>query len=279
MTNLRSLLLACLLLGVGFAGCAENGGDGGTSGNTTTTPGGATPTGTTPTGSTPGSGITSIKVGTEAAYPPFEDTLASGEIVGFDIDVMREIGNRSGFTVTFQNAAFDAIIPSVNSGQFQAGISAFTITDERRQQVAFSVPYYENQLMVATLASNTGITKQEDLRGKRVCTQTGTTSEEWLRENTGHQDADLMLLSSFPPCAEALKRNDVQAIMIDRAAVRDLIQKSNGELREAFTVDTDEQFGIVVAKDNAVLLQRVNTALVAMKQDGTLERLQDKWNV
>lgn len=277
MTNLRSLLLACLLLGVGVAGCAENGGDGG---NTSTTPTGATPpTGTTPTGQTPGGGLTSITVGTEAAYPPFEDTLPSGEIVGFDMDVMREIGNRSGFTVTFQNAGFDAIIPSVNSGQFQAGISAFTITDERREQVAFSVPYYENQLMVATMAANTGIAREDDLRGKRVCTQTGTTSETWLRENTGHQDADLMLLQSFPPCAEALKRGDVQAIMIDRAAVRDLVQKSGGQLREAFTIDTDEQFGIVVAKDNAVLLQRINTALVAMKQDGTLERLQDKWNV
>lgn len=274
--NPRSILLGAVLLGVAFAGCAENDGRGTPSPGTGTTPS-PTPSPATPTGG-PGSGVTSIRVGTEAAYPPFEDTV-DGQIVGFDVDVMREIGNRSGFTVTFQNAAFDAIIPSVKSGQFHAGVSAFTITDERRQEVAFSVPYYENQLMAATMASNVAVTKPEDLRGKKVCTQTGTTAEAWLRENLGANEETLLLLPSFPPCADALKRGDVQAMMIDRAAVRDLVVKSNGQFREAFTVDVDEQFGIVVAKENVALLQRINAALVAMKQDGTLDRLQDKWSV
>lgn len=280
----RCLLLAVLSLSVAFAGCAENDGGTPTTNPATGTPaGGTTPASTTPAGTTPATtpagGITSIRVGTEAAYPPFEDTLASGEIVGFDMDVMREIGNRSGFTVTFQNAGFDAIIPSVQSGQFDAGMSAFTITDERKEQVAFSVPYYDNELMAATLASDSAITRAEDLRGKKVCTQTGTTSEAWLRANVGATNDTLVLLSAFPPCADALKRGDVAAIMIDRAAVRDLVSKSNGELRQAFVVPTDEQFGIAVAKTNTVLLTRINTALVAMKQDGTLERLQDKWSV
>lgn len=276
--NPRSLLLALLLLAVAFAGCAENGGSNPSTNPATGTPaGGTTPATATPT--TSGGGITGIRVGTEAAYPPFEDTLASGEIVGFDIDVVKEVANRSGFTVSFQNAAFDAIIPSVQSGQFDAGASAFTITDERKEQVAFSVSYYDNELMAATLASNAGVTKPDDLRGKKVCTQTGTTSEAWLRENVSATNDTLVLLSAFPPCADALKRGDVQAIMIDRAAVRDLVTKSNGELRQAFVVPTDEKFGIAVAKTNTVLLTRINAALVAMKSDGTLDRLKDKWSV
>lgn len=269
-------MLVLLLAAGALAGCATNGG-----GTTTTTPGGTTSTSTTttqPTSTTPSGGITSIKVGTEAAYPPFEDTV-DGEIVGFDIDVMREIANRSGFTATFQNAEFQAIIPSVQSGQFDAGISAFTITDERKAQVDFSVSYYDNELMVAVLSSNTNIKAAGDLAGKKVCTQTGTTSETWLRENAGATNDTLVLLQAFPPCADALKRGDVEAIMIDRAAVRDLVAKSSGELKEAFTVPTDEQFGIVVKKGNAVLLQRINAALVAMKSDGTLDDLKDKWSV
>lgn len=274
MAHRRPLALASLLVIAALAGCA-----GGDEAPTTTTPTTAGTPAATPTASTPvGGGITSITVGTEAAYPPFEDTV-DGEIVGFDIDVMKEIANRSGFTVTFQNAEFQAIIPSVQSGQFDAGLSAFTITDDRKEQVAFSVSYYDNELMVGVLSTQTGIAAEADLEGKKVCTQTGTTSETWLREEVGATNDTLVLLQSFPPCVDALKRGDVDAIMIDRAVVRDLIVKSNGELKEAFTIPTDEQFGIAVAKTNTVLLTRINTALVAMKQDGTLDELKDKWSV
>jgi len=276
--TLKTSFLAILLLAMFVAGCAANEGTPTpptTTGTPTMTP---APTGATPTPTSPTGGVTSITVGTEAAYPPFEDTV-DGTIVGFDIDVMIEIGNRSGFTPTFQNAAFDAIIPSVQSGQFDAGISAFTITDERKEQVAFSVPYYDNELMVAVLSTDTSITQESDLAGKKVCTQTGTTSETWLRENAGATNDTLVLLSAFPPCADALKRGDVQAVMIDRAAVRDLIAKSNGDLKEAFVIPTDEQFGIAVAKGDTALLTRINAALVSMKADGTLDELMDKWSV
>lgn len=271
-TSLVILLCVALLL----AGCASQ------PATPTPTPGTmATPTTSTPTPTpTPGTdGVTSITVGTEAAYPPFEDTLASGDIVGFDIDVMREIGNRSGFSINFQNAQFTAIIPSIQSGQFDAGISAFTITDERKESVAFSVSYYDNELMAAVLSTTTDIAKPEDLVGKKVCTQTGTTSETWLRENVNATNESLVLLDAFPPCADALKRGDVDAMMIDRAVVRDLIERSDGELKQAFLLPTDEQFGIAVAKTNTVLLTRINTALVAMKNDGTLDALKDKWSV
>lgn len=271
----KNSFIVVVLVAVLTAGCASD--DGTTSSPTPSaspTPA-ATPTAATPSGSV----LPDILVGTEAAYPPFEDTLASGEIVGFDIDVMREIARRAGFEVTFQNAQFQAIIPSVQSGQFDAGISAFTITDERKEQVSFSVSYYDNELMGAVLASDTTISTPQDLEGKKVCTQTGTTSEAWLRENVGATNDTLVLLDAFPPCADALKRGDVVAMMIDRAVVRDLIDDSEGVLKEAFTIPTDEQFGIAIAKTNAVLLTQVNTALVSMKQDGTLDELKDKWSV
>lgn len=274
----KPLLLASLCVALVVAGCASDTGTPTPATTATPTPTATTPAATTPTPSTPAGGVTHITVGTEAAYPPFEDTV-DGEIVGFDIDVMNEIASRAGFTVTFQNAAFQAIIPSVQTGQFDAGLSAFTITEERKEQVSFSVSYYDNELMVGVLAANTGITSEADLAGKKVCTQTGTTSEAWLRENAGATNDTLVLLEAFPPCVDALKRGDVEAIMIDRAVVRDLIVKSNGELKEAFTIPTDEQFGIAVAKTNTVLLTRINTALVAMKQDGTLDELKDKWSV
>lgn len=288
--TLRPMLLALLVAAVAFAGCAEN--DGGGQTPTTTAPtggtpaGGTTPTGATPAATTPGAGgadptptISTLTVGTEAAYPPFED-IVGGQIVGFDIEVMREIANRSGFTVTFQNADFTTIIPSVQNGQFGAGVSAFTITEERKQQVDFTVPYYQNTLMAAVQSATTGIDAPEDLQGKKVCTQEGTTSEFYLRETLKFADADLMLLDSAPLCAEALKRGDVQALMIDAAFVRSLIQANDGQLKQAFVIeDVDEEFGIAIKKGNTELLVAMNTALNAMKQDGTLRQLVDKWQV
>lgn len=290
----RSLvLLAVLLLATPLlAGCAENNQSGNgtptSSTATSSTPAGSTPVSSTaasstPAGSTPASSTPAtpgrvITVGTEAAYPPFEDTTSEGNIVGFDIDVVTEIANRSHLQVRFQNAQFQAIIPSVQSGQFDLGASAFTITNERKQQVDFSVPYYDNDLQVAVRASDTTITKESDLNAHKVCTQTGTTSESWLIDH-GHPNETIVRFDAFPPCADALKRGDVDAMMIDQATVRDLVSKSGGALKNAFVVTTGEQFGFPVKKGNTELLNQVNSALVAMKADGTLDRLVQKWSV
>lgn len=220
-----------------------------------------------------------VKVGTEAKYPPFED-LVNGKTEGFDIDMFNEVAKRAGFNASYQNAGFEDIIPSVQNGQFDVGVSAFTITDARRQQVDFSVSYYDNALLVATKSDNTGITKEADLKAGtvRVCTQGGTTSEDYLRAH-GYANDTMTLLPDFPSCGAALTRGDVQAIMIDRAAVRDLISKSGGTMRSAFEIAVDEHFGIAVKKGNTDLLSAINTAIASMKSDGTLQTIADKWKV
>lgn len=270
------LLAAACLVAVALAGCAQDpAGPGTTRPTSTITP---TPATTPVVDATPG--ISAITVGTDAAYPPFEDTV-DGKIVGFDVDVLTEVGNRSGFTVTFQNSGFSNIIPSVQSGSFDAGMSAFTITDERKEQVDFSVSYYDNVLMAAVLSSKTGIDEAEDLRGRKVCTQEGTTSEFYLREQLGATNDTLVLLGTAPLCRDALVRGDVEAMMIDAAFVRNLVRGSEGQLKEAFTVSPDppEQFGIVVKKGNTALLVAINAALTSMKADGTLTALKEKWQV
>lgn len=273
---LSRALLALVLVAVPLAGCATNSDNGG---DHTTTPTGTTPA-ATPASTDKTPTIATVKVGSDAAYPPFEDTMTDGTIVGFDVDVLTEIGNRSGFTVTFQNSGFTAIIPSVQSGQFDAGASAFTINDERKQQIDFSVPYYDNHLLVAVKTSDTTITKEDDLKGKKVCTQEGTTSEFYLRDNLGFENASLLLVPTAPQCKDALLRGDVAALMIDAAFVRVVIESSSGELKQAFSaIDADEHFGIVVKKGNTELLTAINEALVAMKSDGTMDRLMNKWHV
>jgi polar amino acid transport system substrate-binding protein len=251
--DMRRILVLSILLALLLAGCA--------------------------TTNTPAPGTKAIKAGTEAKYPPFED-LVSGAIVGFDIDMFNEVAKRAHFNVSYQNAGFEDIIPSVQNGQFDVGLSAFTINDARKQQVDFSVSYYDNALLVATKADNTAIKNESDLKPGtvRVCTQGGTTSEDYLR-GKGYANETMTLLPDFPSCGAALTRGDVQALMIDRAAVRDLISKSGGTMKGAFEIAVDEHFGIAVKKGNADLLSKINTAIASMKTDGKLQTIADKWKV
>lgn len=277
----RTLLLASLLLAGALAGCANQPATEPTP-TTTASPTPATSTPATPTSATPvvdpTPTIDTIRVGTDAAYPPFEDKRGDA-YVGFDMEIIREIGNRSGFTVEIQNAIFDTIIPSVQAGTLDVGVSAFSITDARREQVDFSVPYYDNILMAAVEPSETGVDAPEDLVGKKVCTQRSTTSEGYLRDELGFTDADLVLLDTAPPCRDAIVSGNADALLIDAAFVRALIRDSEGTLKQAFTVDPEEQFGIVIKKGNTPLLVAINTALNSMKADGTLDELKDKWQV
>ncbi|MHB8604567.1 MAG: transporter substrate-binding domain-containing protein [Thermoplasmatota archaeon] len=261
-----------------LAGCLNSGTP---STGTTTTPSTSPTPSTTPA---PGSKGT-LKFGSDATYPPFENQLADGSIVGFDVDLLSGIENRTGYAVNLQNAKFDDIIPSVQSGSFDGGLSAFTITDARKQSVDFTVSYYDNELLVGVPNGNPQNIKTEaDLgrvmaAGKKICTQVGTTSEQWLRDHANATNSTMILLDTFPPCADSVKRGDAVAMMIDRAVVRVLIQQSGGTLAEAFTIPTGEQFGIVIKKGNTAVLNAFNQAINDMKSDGSLGKLVEKWQV
>lgn len=216
----------------------------------------------------------SIVVASDIAYPPFEYD-EGGEPAGFDIDLMREIGERAGFTPEFQNVTFDGIIGGLQSGNYDAAISAMTITEERQQDVDFSEPYFnaDQSLMVR---SDSDIQSTDDLADANVGVQIGTTGAD---QATALRDegriAEVTTFDTVEDAFAALENESVDAVINDFPVSADREQSSEGSLKIVQTIPTGEQYGIAFPKDSE-LVPRVNEALREIKEDGTYAEIYER---
>src|ERR687893_322185 len=162
-----------------------------------------------------GGGDEDVKVASDIAYPPFEFEK-KGKPVGFDIDLMREIGKRAGFTPEFQNVTFDGIIPGLGNNLYDAGISAFTITKAREKKVDFSDPYFnaDQSLMVQ---SDSPIKSVDDIGDGTVGVQLGTTGELKAKEfkEQGKITGEIRTFDTITDGFSALENGQVDAIIND----------------------------------------------------------------
>jgi len=229
--------------------------------------------------------ISSIKdrgtliVGTSADFPPFEYVDSSGNIVGLDIDIANEIANKLGVKLVVKDLGFDALIPALQGKQVDLVIAGMTITEERAKVVDFSVPYYNASQAVISLSTEK-FSSIDDLKGKKIGVQTGTTGESWAEENLVSKgiipENNLLHYGKLSEALLALKRGDINAIIIDEPVARMFVKTVQG-LQYDFGINTGEQYGIAVNKDSKDLLNLVNEVLNKMKSDGTLDLLVQKW--
>ena len=244
------LAVALILVGCGGGGGGEQGGGGG--------------------------GGEQITVASDIAYPPFEFTK-NGQPVGFDIDLMREIGKRAGYEVEFQNVTFDGIIPGLGNNLYDAAISAMTITDERAQKVDFSEPYFnaDQSLMVQ---SGSDIKSVDDIGDGTVGVQIGTTGELKAKEfkQQGKITGEVRTYDTITDAFAALENGQIDAIINDLPVSLDKANQSNGTLEVVQNIPTGEQYGIAFPKDSE-LVGPFNKALQEIKNDGTYAKLYEKW--
>src|SRR5215217_7557846 len=162
-----------------------------------------------------GGGGEQITVASDIAYPPFEFEK-KGKPVGFDIDLMREIGKRAGFTPEFQNVTFDGIIPGLGNNLYDAGASAFTITKAREKKVDFSDPYFnaDQSLMVQ---SGSPIKTIDDIGDGIVGVQLGTTGELKAKEfkQQGKITGKIRTFDTITKAFSALKNSQIDAVIND----------------------------------------------------------------
>ena len=252
-------LALALVAGCGSSGSSSNGGGGGSGGNT----GGGN------------LGGKQVKVASDIAYQPFEFTK-NGKTVGFDVDLMREVGKRAGFEPQFQNVTFDGIIQGLGSGLYDTAISAMTITPEREKQIDFSKPYFnaDQSLMVQ---KDSKIKSTDDLSGKTVGVQIGTTGA--MTANDLKKKGKIGQVRTFDTITDAfsaLENGQVDAIINDFPVSAYRAKTSNGSLVIVQTIPTGEQYGIAFPKDSN-LLKPANKALAEIKKDGTYAKLYEKW--
>ena len=218
-----------------------------------------------------------LVVGTDAAYPPFENINTTTNVIeGFDIDLLNAIGAKAGFTLKYENAAFDPIFINLAAGQFDLVISAATITEERQKTVAFSNPYFAaGQVIIVRTADAETIKVVGDLAGKTIGVQLGTTGAEAAKNI---KDVTIKEYQTAPEAFAALANKDVDAVVNDNVVSLTLIlNRPERDLVVTGDPFTVEYYGIAMRLECTELIDKVNAALEEVIKDGTYEDIYKKY--
>jgi ABC-type amino acid transport substrate-binding protein len=213
-----------------------------------------------------------LLVGTDTPYPPFEIGQPPN-ITGYDIEVVNAVAQKLGLDVTYQDTSFDTIFRDLSQGKFDMVVAATTITPEREQKVDFSDPYYAaDQALV--VAPGSDIKTVEDLDGKTVGAQDGTTGEAYANDET--DASDVRGFPEGPDAISALKAGQVDATVIDQPVAQEALEKEGG-IEIPTIIPTGELYGLPTPEDSDALREQINKALQEMKDDGTLKGLYQKY--
>ncbi len=218
-----------------------------------------------------------IIVGSDTAFPPFENVV-DGETVGFDVDLMKAIGERLGYEVQFKTYKFDALITGLQSGtEFDMVASAMTITDERKQQIDFSDPYINSNQSLA-VTNDSPITSVDDLKsGDKVGVQSGTTGEIWAKENLEPKGVVVTPYDDILAAFGALGAGDIQGVINDAPISQDVVKDPARNAKVVAEIPTGEQYGFAFSKESSALRDAINGALQEVKDDGTYTEIYKTW--
>ena len=216
-----------------------------------------------------------IVVGTEALFPPFEFVDENGTITGFDIELSRAILTNLGYEVEIKDMGFDQLIGAVQSGIIDVIAAGMTITDERLQQISFSIPYYTSDQSVLVRSDSTKtIATYADFANLRIGAQIGTTGALWvedhLQNSTWLQEQNInyslnVTLETYGSYTDAVQDltlptgGRIDAVFVDEPVGRAFTEKGNTKV--IYVISTNEQFGLGVKKENTELLQKINQEL------------------
>lgn len=251
----KYLALACMgVLGMSvLAGCGDSGvsGELGDAGSVDVTSG------------------ETVTFGTNAEFPPFEFVAASGVIDdfdGIDMKIAKQIGDDNSMTAKIENMEFDSLLIALENGQVDAVIAGMSITDERKEAVDFSIPYYTaTQVMI--VREDSDITKATDMEGKSIAVIQGYTGEECVKE-LGYE------YEAFKKGTETileLINGKCDVVVIDSATAQKYVNDNEGlKIVEDASTFESEEYGIAVKKGNTELLDKINTSIQKMLDDGTI---------
>ena len=216
-----------------------------------------------------------LRIGTEGAYPPFNGIDASGQVVGFDIDIAKALCAKMKTECDVVTSDWDGIIPALNAKKFDFIVASMSITDERKQAVDFTDPYYTNKLQfVAPKKSDFSVTT---LKGKVLGAQRATLAGQWLDDHV--KDATVKLYDTQENAYLDLASGRLDAILADKFVNYDWLKSDAGkdfEFKGDAVFDNDK-IAIAVRKGDDKLRTKLNAALKAIVANGTYKKINDKY--
>lgn len=217
---------------------------------------------------------TVLVVGTDATYPPMEYINDNGEFEGFDVDFAKALAEELGMEVEFINSDWAGIIPSLNADKFDIIISSMTINEERQKEVNFSEPYFYAGQVIIVAKDNNSIAEEADLSGKSVGVQLGTTGDVYCTEMG---DVDVRRYNKIGDAVMDLINGNIDAVVSDNSVCLPFVADNPDDLKSVEGLLTVESYGMAISKENTELLEKVNSALAAMQENGTYDNVYSTW--
>lgn len=217
-----------------------------------------------------------LVVGSSATYPPFAYETPAKEIVGFDVDIIKAIGQNAGLTFRLVNTPFTGIFASLNNGDIDLIVSGVTINDRRRQSYDFTAPYFEARQLIA-VPKDSIVSSLQDLAGKKVGVVTGSTGDDVASRAFGKTSPNIRRFDTTPLIIAELAGYGVDAAIGDNGVIAYRVQEQKTLKTVSDPTFPKEYFGIVVKQGNAALLNKLNLGLAAIIADGSYARIYRTW--
>lgn len=210
---------------------------------------------------------------TNAAFPPYEMTTDSGEFEGIDIETAQAIADKLGLELQIDDMDFDAALLAVQQGKSDMVMAGVTVTDERQNVMDFT-DSYATGIQSIIVKEDSDIASVDDLAGKKIGTQRGTTGYLYCSDDFG--DENIVAYDDGLTAVQMLNNGQVDCVVIDNAPAKEFVAANPG-LKLLDTAYVEESYAIGIGKGNTELKDAINTALEELKADGTLQAIVDKY--
>ena len=213
-----------------------------------------------------------IFVGTNAEFPPFE-YLDKGEVTGFDIELVNELGKVMDADVKVLDMSFDGLLPALQMKKVDLVIAGMTATEERKKTVSFTQPYYTASQVIIVKEGNNSIKSFDDLKGKKVAVMLGFTGDTIVSEIEG---VSIERFNAAYAGIMALQADKVEAVVLDSEPAKNYVKQNPGLVLAEADAE-QEEYAIALRKNDKALLEKVEKALAEIKANGTYDALIKKY--
>lgn len=217
-------------------------------------------------------------LGLDEGFPPMGFADENGELVGFDIDVAKEVCSRLGIELVLQPINWDAKEQELNTGNIDCIWNGFTITEERKKNILFTEPYMNNRQVIVVKEDATYNTL-EDLKGKKLGLQSQSSAQDAL---DAHEDfksslGEVVLFDTNTVAIMDLEKGGIDALLVDEIVIRYYMQTKNAKFKILDKELSHEEYGIGFRKNDKQLMQKIQDTLKEMAKDGALAEISKKW--